>query len=116
MTNGASLSRICLLSLLLAVRAFAAGGAERPADKCFMWRVSSDTATVHLLGSVHMAKADLYPMDPAIRAAVRSARSGPLFVLIQQTVDFLHEDVDTEGFPQVVVHAHGDDFRDVLLP
>lgn len=37
--------------------------------KSFLWKVRSKTATVYLLGSVHVAKKDLYPLSPAIESA-----------------------------------------------
>jgi uncharacterized protein YbaP (TraB family) len=46
----------------------AAVDASRPA-KTFLWTVTSPTATVHLLGSIHVASPDLYPLDPRIEAA-----------------------------------------------
>ncbi len=38
-------------------------------SKSFLWEVSSNTATVYLLGSVHYASPDLYPLNPAITNA-----------------------------------------------
>lgn len=35
----------------------------------FLWEVSSDTNTVYILGSVHVAKADIYPLAEAIENA-----------------------------------------------
>jgi len=37
--------------------------------KVFLWRTTSDTATVYLLGSIHAAPADLYPLDHRIEDA-----------------------------------------------
>ncbi|MFI5340538.1 MAG: TraB/GumN family protein, partial [Candidatus Methylomirabilales bacterium] len=37
--------------------------------KVFLWTISSPTATVHLLGSVHVASQDVYPLDPKIESA-----------------------------------------------
>jgi uncharacterized protein YbaP (TraB family) len=39
----------------------------------FLWEVSSDTNTVYVLGSVHVAKADLYPLAEAIENAYDAA-------------------------------------------
>src|SRR5688572_28345170 len=36
------------------------------AGKAFLWRASSPTATVFLLGSIHVARKDLYPLAPPI--------------------------------------------------
>ncbi len=38
-------------------------------DKNFMWEIKSDSATVYLLGSAHVAREDLYPLDSAIENA-----------------------------------------------
>lgn len=44
------------------------------AAKVFMWRAISPTATLYLLGTFHMGRSDLYPLDRAItRALNRSA-------------------------------------------
>ena len=39
----------------------------------FLWEVSSDTNTVYILGSVHVARADLYPLAEAIENAYEVA-------------------------------------------
>lgn len=38
-------------------------------QKSFLWSVRSETATVYLLGSIHVAKPELYPLHPSIEAA-----------------------------------------------
>ncbi|HSD49765.1 MAG TPA: TraB/GumN family protein [Candidatus Methylomirabilis sp.] len=43
--------------------------------KTFLWRVASSTASVHLLGSVHVASPDLYPLDPRIESAFQRAQT-----------------------------------------
>lgn len=48
-------------------------GAEELSDRSFLWRVASPSATVYLLGSVHLMKADAYPLSPAIEKAFRDA-------------------------------------------
>jgi uncharacterized protein len=40
--------------------------AERPASKVFEWQAQIGPSTLHLLGSVHVARAGLYPLDPRI--------------------------------------------------
>ena len=37
--------------------------------KLFIWKISSDNSTVYLLGSVHLAKESLYPLDNKIESA-----------------------------------------------
>jgi uncharacterized protein YbaP (TraB family) len=41
---------------------------QQGSDRCFLWKVTSPTTTVYLLGSIH-AKADLYPLPAAIEEA-----------------------------------------------
>jgi len=37
--------------------------------KLFLWKVTSEKTTLHLLGSIHLAKKELYPLDKAIEDA-----------------------------------------------
>ncbi len=37
--------------------------------KLFLWKISSDNSTVYLLGSIHLAKESLYPLDNKIESA-----------------------------------------------
>jgi uncharacterized protein YbaP (TraB family) len=49
-----------------------AGGqdvAKKGPEHCFLWKVSSKTTTVYLLGSMHVAKADLFPLPKEIEDA-----------------------------------------------
>jgi uncharacterized protein YbaP (TraB family) len=55
------------------------------ADKTFMWRVQSTTATAYLLGSVHMMKPEMYPLDQRIEQAF--SRSDTLVVEVDVTAD-----------------------------
>jgi uncharacterized protein YbaP (TraB family) len=57
-----------LLNIIL-VQAVYAG------DKVFMWRVDSQQATAYLLGTVHMFRAEMYPLDARIQSAFRKADS-----------------------------------------
>lgn len=43
------------------------------ASTLFLWTTKSKTATVHLLGSVHVGNEELYPLDPRIEAAFRAS-------------------------------------------
>jgi hypothetical protein len=43
--------------------------------KTFLWKIASPTATVHLLGSVHVASQDIYPLDPRIESAFQRAQT-----------------------------------------
>jgi len=60
-----------LLALLVMVPA-PAQAAAAPA-RPFLWTITSPTATVHLLGSIHLATPDIYPLDPRVEAAFQAA-------------------------------------------
>ena len=54
-----------------------AGAGPSPAEqgKTFLWKISSPTATVLLLGSIHVVSRDLYPLDPRIESAFQTAHT-----------------------------------------
>lgn len=41
--------------------------------KCLLWKTESGSATVYLLGSVHVADRSMYPLDPAIEKAFKDS-------------------------------------------
>lgn len=41
--------------------------------KSFIWQISSDTSTIHLLGSIHVASFGIYPLDSSIEDAFELA-------------------------------------------
>ncbi len=53
--------------------------------KSFLWKVASGNSTVYLLGSVHIAKKELYPLPKNIEAAFRSADTLVVEVNINDT-------------------------------
>ena len=62
----------CVVAILARAVAAAPAAPEGP-HPVFMWQVRSPTTTVFLLGSIHAARGDLYPLDPAIRRAYEAA-------------------------------------------
>jgi len=42
-------------------------------DKAFLWKASSGTTHVYLMGSIHVAKPDVYPLRPAIEQAYQAS-------------------------------------------
>jgi uncharacterized protein YbaP (TraB family) len=73
----AALWAIGLALLCLASPLFAQQGA-RPEKRNFLWKVRSGSAVVHLLGSIHLLKREMYPLDERIEEAF--ARSDVLVV------------------------------------
>ncbi len=39
----------------------------------FLWEVSSESNTVYILGSIHLARKDIYPLDPVIEDSFAKA-------------------------------------------
>jgi len=68
----AFLARILPLLCLGLLPALVAPAAAQTAAT-FMWQVRKGEAVVHLLGSLHMADATLYPVDPAVNRAFLDA-------------------------------------------
>lgn len=63
-----------LVMLLTAGQSYALDQTSRSGeDKCFLWEVRSDTATVYLMGSFHMFKQDMYPLDECFTDAFDKA-------------------------------------------
>lgn len=67
--------RSCRLLLLTLFVVLDVRAAEPAAGKLFMWRVKSATATAYLLGSLHVAKPEMYPLDPQIENAFRDSHA-----------------------------------------
>ncbi|HEY2930940.1 MAG TPA: TraB/GumN family protein [Acidobacteriota bacterium] len=64
----ASLALICALLLPLQAQ-----NVSRSARRAFIWKVKSDKATAYLLGSVHVAKSDIYPLGDNIEKAFKNS-------------------------------------------
>lgn len=64
-------ARMAFLSFIAALALICSAGAE--GDKCFMWKVESEGSTVHLLGSMHYAAKDFYPLAGKIEEAFGKA-------------------------------------------
>ena len=59
---------LCLLSLLPLSACIDSGP-----KKSFIWKISSETNSIYLLGSIHAASPDIYPLDSAIENAFELA-------------------------------------------
>jgi uncharacterized protein len=72
----------CITALTFLVTPLLAGEKGGAGQKSFLWEVRSKTATVYIIGSVHLAKADIYPLPPKIeesfdKAAVLALEADP---------------------------------------
>ncbi|MFO8011647.1 MAG: TraB/GumN family protein [Dehalococcoidia bacterium] len=60
---------------VLFTAACSGSGTEQPdsPDRSFLWEVTSSSSTVYILGSIHMASPDLYPLDDSIENAFNTS-------------------------------------------
>lgn len=68
-----AISLFLVLPALLPSNAVLAGPGDDAPGKCFLWQVPSKTATVYLLGSIHVADSSFYPLDATIERAFHNA-------------------------------------------
>ncbi len=117
--QGSARSRVLLLLLLLVGLLTLGGCGERPAPQTapqttaeteappkpqhpvFMWRTQSTVATAFVLGSIHLASPDIYPLDQRIEDAFE-----------QSTTLVLETDLDDE----VVAEQMEEFVQQALLP
>lgn len=57
----------CAMALVLPILSI--GGTAAHAGKLFLWEVTSKPTSVYLLGSIHLASPEIYPLDPTIQQA-----------------------------------------------
>jgi uncharacterized protein YbaP (TraB family) len=107
------LRRTLLPRVLIGLVAFAAipcGADQTETGRSFLWRVQSETTTLHLLGSIHLMKPEDYPLSPAIEGAFENAR----IVVFEVDLSRL-----TEASLQLLARGtlpEGQSLRDVLSP
>jgi uncharacterized protein YbaP (TraB family) len=80
--------------------------------KSFIWKVSSATTSVYLLGSIHAAKPDIYPLDSAIEDAFASAR----YLVVEVNVLNIDDQKVTDILLEHGVYPPGEGLRDNLSP
>jgi uncharacterized protein YbaP (TraB family) len=72
--TGAVVAALLASTACLPARARAEAPQTAPAaGKCMMWKVSSPTATVYLVGSVHLATPEMYPLPKEMEDAFAKA-------------------------------------------
>jgi uncharacterized protein YbaP (TraB family) len=65
--------------------------------KSFIWKISSPTNHIYLLGSVHVAAKDLYPLDSAIENAFKAAK----YLVVELNINDI--DSNSEYFQYLVI-------------
>ncbi len=71
--NGNHMLNRWLLSVLLALFAVPAPEVQAANDRLLFWEVPTDRGTTWLLGSMHLARADIYPLRSEIMSAFETA-------------------------------------------
>ena len=66
------LTRLFLFTFLAAAILVAAGPLQAGENPIFMWQVKSETATVSLVGSIHVGKPDFFPLAEPFETAFAS--------------------------------------------
>jgi uncharacterized protein len=62
------------VAFLLSLPAQGQEGAKKEPERCFLWKVSSKTATLYLFGSLHVGNDDLFPMPKEIEQAFADSK------------------------------------------
>jgi uncharacterized protein YbaP (TraB family) len=65
---------LLILTLVLNMSCSETPETETP-QKSFIWEVTSDDTSVYILGSIHVADADLYPLDKAIEDSYKVSQN-----------------------------------------
>jgi uncharacterized protein YbaP (TraB family) len=80
--------------------------------KSFIWEISSATTSVYLLGSIHIARPDIYPLDSVIEDAFASAK----YLVVEVNV----HNVDMQNVNSLLlehgVYPQGEGLRENVSP
>lgn len=107
---------ICLVSLTLVISAGCncqsqditpSQTSTQASSKLFIWKVSSDTTHIYLLGSVHIASRDLYPLDDTIEDAFNSAD----YLVVEVNTNNLTQAAATQLLLDYGTYPEGDGFK-----
>ncbi|OGN99227.1 MAG: hypothetical protein A2Y58_02995 [Chloroflexi bacterium RBG_13_51_52] len=76
--------------------------------KSFIWKISSDTTSVYLLGSVHIASQELYPLDKTIEDAFESAD----YLVVEVNTNNISQDYAVQLLMKYGTYSQGDGFKE----
>ena len=96
-------SKLLLLILLFLIPQLQGFSGEK---KNFLWQVDSDKTTVFLLGSVHIAKETLYPLDTIIEESFEKSD----ILVVEANIN----DMDPGLFMEKAVYKDGSTLESVL--
>jgi len=101
--------RILLVALLAAASGAWKAEAQEP---LFLWKASSNAGEVYLLGSLHLATPDMYPLDERIEQALRDSDS----VVVEVDTSSANQDVQEAIAMERGVYTDGSTLSDHLSP
>lgn len=78
----------------------------------FLWKVTSNAGEVYLLGSIHLAKPDMYPLDERIEEAFRASDN----VVVEVDIGAGNVDEQQAMAMQMGTYSDGTTVRDHLSP
>ena len=104
-SNNISALRCIIVVLFISL---IAGQSVSAGERVFMWKVDSPTATAYVLGTVHMMKKEMYPLDSRIENAFKKADAYALEFNIDDVstmqMDKMLSDISYEGDDDVRKH------------
>lgn len=74
----------------------------------FLWEVTSDTNTVYILGSLHVARAEIYPLAEAIENAYGTS----VYLVVEFDVNAVSESEMTQLLLEKGMYQSGESLRD----
>ncbi len=80
--------------------------------KSFIWKISSATTSIYLLGSVHIARPDIYPLDSTIEDAFASAK----YLVVEVNVHNINTENVTALLMEHGVYPQGETFQKNVPP
>ena len=89
------LARLALLPLLVVLLTDLA---QAESSRLFLWKITTPKATSYLMGSVHMAKSDFYPLDRRLEEAFGQCSVLAVEAEITGGLDHLADTLKTLGF------------------
>ncbi len=85
---------------------------QRSPHKVFLWTTQSDVASAHILGSIHLASPDIYPLDGRIEAAFEASTT----LVLETDLDEESLSEQMEQFVQEALLPPGQNAYDGLDP
>jgi len=101
---------ICFTSLWTSINP--AHAQESAQKKDFLWSVKTDTATIYLLGSVHLLKSDSYPLDKNIEAAYRDCKK----VVFETDIGGMNAPAVQEQMMALALYPEGQTLKQSISP